>query len=90
MKKTLRFIGGPADGKTYEVDANVKTVRVPGNPREPGFVRQAHGLGEYTYRRQRLESGEEVLRAYPGDVSAGYERRWYHGRRRDGSQNGRP
>ena len=53
----LRFMGGPAAGRTVEIAANIETVNVPVYPSGD----DARGTGRFVYRRCRLDSGEEVL-----------------------------
>lgn len=57
IKTTLRFVGGPVDGKTLDLAANIKTVTVPVFPSDE----EARGFGQFVYRRCRMDSGEEVL-----------------------------
>lgn len=59
--KRFRFVGGPCDGKSYEAPADIKGVKIPGDSRNPGFVKTGRGFAEFLYRRVRLSSGEEVF-----------------------------
>jgi len=61
MKIYARFVGGPCDGKIYEVPSDIKTVTIPGDVRNSGFVKGRHWWGEFVYRPHRLPSGEIVL-----------------------------
>jgi len=56
MRTTLRFVGGPVDGRSCEIADTIKTVNVPVFP-----SRADPGIGQFVYRRCRLGSGEEVL-----------------------------
>jgi len=67
MKTTLRFVGGPAAGRTLAIAANIKTVNVPVFPSGD----DARGIGRFVYRRCRLDSGEEVLVPDPIEDTAG-------------------